>query len=201
MDGRPVIGEKVLVFGQGIVGLLVTSLLARFPLAKLVTLDCYPLRRQASREVGAGVSLDPMSKEIVSTLRSELEDELGQSYADLTYELSGDPTALDSAILATGFSGRIVIGSWYGSKRSYTDLGGYFHRSRLRLISSQVSSIAPELTGRWSKSRRIHLAWNMIKETRPSTFTTHRFPFLQAAKAYELLDQQPGEAIQVILTY
>ncbi|MCZ7668829.1 MAG: hypothetical protein M5U34_17320 [Chloroflexi bacterium] len=31
MDGRPVIGERVAVFGQGVVGLLTTSLLAQFP--------------------------------------------------------------------------------------------------------------------------------------------------------------------------
>jgi len=32
MDGKPLIGERVLVFGQGIVGLLTAALLARFPL-------------------------------------------------------------------------------------------------------------------------------------------------------------------------
>ena len=50
MDGAPVIGEDVLVFGQGIVGLLTTSILAGFPLANLITLDQYALRRQTSRE-------------------------------------------------------------------------------------------------------------------------------------------------------
>src|SRR5258706_9490342 len=36
MDGAPLIGERVLVFGQGVVGLLTARLLARFPLARLV---------------------------------------------------------------------------------------------------------------------------------------------------------------------
>ncbi len=35
MDGKPLIGENVAVFGQGIVGLLTTCLLARIPLAGL----------------------------------------------------------------------------------------------------------------------------------------------------------------------
>ena len=58
-DGGPLAGEQVAVFGQGIVGLLVTGLLAGMPLASLVTLDRYALRRGLSVEVGAHASLDP----------------------------------------------------------------------------------------------------------------------------------------------
>ena len=34
MDGQPLIGEQVVIFGQGVVGLLTTALLARLPLAQ-----------------------------------------------------------------------------------------------------------------------------------------------------------------------
>ncbi|MEJ2477148.1 MAG: hypothetical protein P8Y40_06560, partial [Desulfobacterales bacterium] len=34
LDGRPLIGEQAVVFGQGIIGLLTAALLARFPLAR-----------------------------------------------------------------------------------------------------------------------------------------------------------------------
>ncbi len=44
-DSAPILGEQVLVFGQGIVGLLTTVLLMEFPLASLVTCDCYPLTK------------------------------------------------------------------------------------------------------------------------------------------------------------
>ena len=59
LDGAPRVGERALVFGQGIVGLLTAALLAQFPLERLVTLDRYPPRRQASLEAGAQVCLDP----------------------------------------------------------------------------------------------------------------------------------------------
>ena len=45
LDGQPLMGEQVAIFGQGIVGLLLTALLSRWPLASLVTLDLYPRRR------------------------------------------------------------------------------------------------------------------------------------------------------------
>jgi threonine dehydrogenase-like Zn-dependent dehydrogenase len=207
MDGQPLIGEQVVVVGQGIVGLLTTSLLARFPVGRLVSLDRYAVRREHSLGLGAQLSMDPDTPDVMDQLRVALRDgQLGQSAsgADLTYELSGNPAALDLAIAATGFDGRVIIGSWYGHKRAAIDLGGRFHRSRIRLISSQVSSLASEWTGRWTKARRLRVAWRMLEHghgTRLTNLITHRFPFRQAAEAYVLLDQQPQATLQILLTY
>jgi threonine dehydrogenase-like Zn-dependent dehydrogenase len=201
MDGRPVVGEKVVVFGQGVVGLLTTALLARTPLSKLVTMDKYPLRQNESLALGAHAALDPEAQDALTELMTMLADETTDAGADLSYELSGNPAALDMAIAATGFNGRVVIGSWYGQKRADLDLGGRFHRSRIRLSSSQVSTIAPDLTGRWNKSRRLRVAIALLKELKPSRLITHRFPFSRVAEAYALIDQHPEQCIQVILTY
>jgi len=191
IDGRPLVGERVIVFGQGIVGLLTTALLARFPLASLTTVDPSPRRRAASLQAGAHTSLPPEA--LVG-----LKEEVG---ADLVYELSGEPAALNQAIEVCGFSGRIVVGSWYGVKPVTLHLGGHFHRARLRLISSQVSTLAPETSGRWSKARRLEVAWGLIPELDPARFITHRFPIERAAEAYALLDQSPEGAIQALFTY
>ena len=201
LDGKPLIGEKVVVFGQGIVGLLLTALLADYPLAGLVTLDRFPRRRLASENQGAQASLDPLAPQIMEHLRAALQQDGQDPWADLAFEISGNPAALDQALAITGFHGRIVIGSWYGTKTSELHLGGLFHRQRQVLISSQVSTIAPELSGRWHKQRLFSGAWQMITKIKPSRFITHRVPFPEAAQAYQLLDQNPGEAIQVILTY
>ena len=80
-------------------------------------------------------------------------------------------------------------------------LGGSFHRSRIRLISSQVSAIGPEFAGRWTKWRHFNAAWEMIRQIKPARLITHRFPIEQASKAYQLIDEHPEKAIQVLLTY
>jgi 2-desacetyl-2-hydroxyethyl bacteriochlorophyllide A dehydrogenase len=196
MDGKPVIGERVLVLGQGIVGLLTTALLARFPVECLVTLDRYPLRRNASQQVGAHYNLDPQDEGLTGKV-----SEILPAGADLAYELSGSPQALDMAIGFTGFEGRVVMGSWYGTKRSNLDLGGRFHRSRIRLVSSQVSTLASEFSGRWTKERRFDVAWQMLKLIQTEHLITHRFHILEAERAYTLIDQHPEQTIQVILTY
>ena len=73
MDGQPLIGEQVVIFGQGVVGLLTTALLARLPLARLVTLDRYPLRRQTSLALGAHASLDPAEPQALTRLHAVLQ--------------------------------------------------------------------------------------------------------------------------------
>lgn len=196
MDGRPLIGERVAVIGQGIVGLLTAALLGRFPLDALVALDRYPLRRRTSEQLGVQACLDPAAEELPDRLEQFIP-----GGADLCFELSGNPEGLDLAIRLTGFEGRVIIGSWYGQKTAALDLGGRFHRSRIRLVSSQVSTLASELHGRWNKARRFAVAWEMLRRVHPARFITHRFPFEQAGQAYRLLQERPEEAIQVILTY
>lgn len=194
-DAAPIYGERVLVLGQGVVGLLTASLLQEFPLESLVTVDCYERRRNSS-PVKVGLCLDSGSP----GFHTDTVDRLN-GQADLTFELSGNPAALNDAISLTAFSGRIIIGSWYGEKSAEIDLGSAFHRSRIKLISSQVSTIAPELSGRWNKPRRFHAAWKALENVRPEKWITHRFLVDQAEEAYRLLDESPQDTIQVVFSY
>lgn len=197
MDGRPVVGERVAVFGQGLVGLLTTALLSRYPLESLITVDLYASRRELSERLGADEALDPEATDVVERLRDG--DEPGGT--DLAYELTGDPDALDQAIDAMAYDSRLVVGSWYGSKRVGLDLGGRFHRNRGQLVSSQVSTIAPRYAGRWSKERRLDVAWDCLDDLNPTELITHRIPVERAPEAYRTLDERPEEAMQVLLTY
>lgn len=194
-DAAPMFGESVLVLGQGVVGLLTASLLSEFPLETLVTADCFERRRNSS-PVLPHLSLDPYAPDFYKDAKKLL----GGS-ADLTFELSGRPETLNDALAMTGYSGRIVIGSWYGEKRAAIDLGGTFHRSRIRLISSQVSTVSPELSGRWNKARRFNIAWKALERVKPEKWITHRVPLDKAQEAYQLLDENPQETIQVLITY
>lgn len=193
-DGAPVLGERALVLGQGIIGLLTTALLNKFPLETLIAADRYSMRRDTSLELGVKNCFDPDAEDF--RVQASTQD----GY-DLTFELSGSPSALNDAIALTGFGGRIVIGSWYGDKQATLDLGGDFHRSRIKLISSQVSTIAPELSARWDKSRRFKVAWDALERIQPEKWITHRFPLHEAGQAYRLLDKNPQETIQVLFTY
>ena len=199
MDGQPAIGEKVLVLGQGIVGLLTTALLAQFPLNSLLTVDLHSSRRAWSRKLGAHQSFNPESDSAL--LENHLHQAGGYSGADLTFELSGNPNALNTGIEQTGYNGRIIVGSWYGQKSATLNLGGRFHRNQMQIISSQVSLIAPQWNGRWSKQRRFQIAWQQLAKLNPAQLITARIPFTDAQQAYQKLLNNPDKTIQVLLKY
>jgi 2-desacetyl-2-hydroxyethyl bacteriochlorophyllide A dehydrogenase len=201
MDGQPLIGEQVVVFGQGIIGLLTTALLSQFPVSFILTLDKYPLRRKSSLLMGASECIDPTGPQSITKIKQLLKKKAGRDYADLVYELSGNLNALNQAIQITGFEGRIVIGSWYGEKEEKLSLGAQFHRNRIQLISSQVSTVASLFFGRWDKKRRIQVALKQVQKLELSQLITHRIPFEKAAEAYKLIDKHPEKTVQVLLSY
>jgi 2-desacetyl-2-hydroxyethyl bacteriochlorophyllide A dehydrogenase len=186
-DARPLMGERVLVVGQGVVGLVTAALLSRFPLARLVTVDRWEPRRRLSVDLGAARSVGP--------------DDLDERDFDLTFEVSGSPEALDVALAATGFEGRVIVGSWYGDKRADVNLGTHFHRGRLSIRSSQVSRLPSHLLACWTKERRMKVALQAAARLPVQKLVSHRFPIERAAEAYRLLDESPEDCLQVLLTY
>ncbi|ELZ42994.1 alcohol dehydrogenase zinc-binding domain protein [Halorubrum californiense DSM 19288] len=200
LDAAPRLGERVVVFGAGVIGLCVTRLLAGFPLESLVVVDPVERRRTLAAAFGADRTTTP------GTLDDAADAGVGSSDAalgdaDLAVELSGQPSALDDAIGVVGYDARIVVGSWYGTKREPIGLGGRFHRDRIDIVSSQVSTISPELRGRWDRERRMDAALERLDRVPADELITHRIPFERAAEAYELLDSESEEAVQVILEY
>lgn len=188
LDGGPLVGERVAVFGAGVIGLCTTRLLAEFPLERLVVVEPIEHRRELARSFGADEAIDPSAL----TAREP---------ADLVFELSGRPSTLDDALDAVGYDGRIVVGSWYGSKRYPVDLGGGFHRDRIDLVSSQVSTLSPALRGRWSKERRREAAMDFLEDLHVESLVTDRLPIDEAETAYRQLDRSPDTTLQVLLTY
>jgi 2-desacetyl-2-hydroxyethyl bacteriochlorophyllide A dehydrogenase len=200
-DGSPILGERVLVLGQGIVGLLVSSALAEFPLAGLYAVESIDCRRALACQAGVQATFSPDSVGDINSLQEKLRLNEADGGADVVFELSGSPAALNLAIDLCAYTGRIVVGSWYGTKSAPINLGERFHRNRMTIISSQVSSIAPELSGRWDKARRFSVAWDMIKKCQPARLISHCMPFTKAAEAYQLLDDAAQDTTQIIFDY
>jgi threonine dehydrogenase-like Zn-dependent dehydrogenase len=194
-------GERVVVLGQGVVGLLLDALLARCPLQGLFAVDALALRRARALSLGVQAVFDPLDEAAVQALRAQLHEGTGVAGADLIYEVSGAPQALNLALELSGYCSRIVIGSWYGSKSAPLALGGAAHRNRLRISTSQVSTLAPELAGRWNKERRFALCWDMLRRTQPQALITQRVPLRDAAELYRRLHESPADVVQAVFVH
>ncbi|PSQ96037.1 MAG: oxidoreductase [Bacteroidetes bacterium SW_9_63_38] len=181
MDGRPMIGETVLVFGQGVVGLLTTRLLADHPLGMLAAVEPDDARRARAEAAGA------QTIAAIDDWHDLDRGDAAPERADLVYELTGRPAVLDDAIQVAGFDGRILVGSWYGTKAAPIDLGSHFHRSRMRIVSSQVSTIDPSLRGRWTKDRRMAVVLDLLDEVSPGRLISDRFSVEEAPSVYRKL--------------
>jgi 2-desacetyl-2-hydroxyethyl bacteriochlorophyllide A dehydrogenase len=188
LDAAPRLGERAIVFGQGVVGLLITQLLRRTGVQELVVVDPVEPRRELALSFGADAALQD----------GRAAD--GQDF-DVAIEASGSPDALDAALRSVAFGATVVVSSWYGTKPVPVLLGGPFHRGRLRIVSTQVGTIDSALQPRWTRERRMVLACDLLPRLQLEPLISHRIPFENAAHAYRLVDEHAANTVQVVLTY
>ena len=188
LDAAPRAGDRIIVFGLGVVGLLLVAMLTRFPLENLISVDPDAGRRKRAGSLPGVTVLSP----------DEIGADSGEG-ADIVFELSGNPHALQQAIDGAGYAAKIVVGSWYGTKAVSLELGSRFHRKRLEIISSQVSTLAPELRGRWTHRRRMNFAIEMLDAIGKPEWVTHRYQLENAADAYRMIDGNSEDWLQVVL--
>ena len=147
-DARPMVGERALVVGAGVVGLLATWLLARIPGLDLHVCDLDTTRGDLVQRFGA---------------RFCAPDD-APANRDLIVHASASPAGLRLALARAGFEARIIEASWFGAKECPLPLGEAFHSKRLSLISTQVGHIAAAMRGRRSYGERLALALSLLAD-------------------------------------
>lgn len=173
-DGAILPGETVVVTGLGIVGLLVTAIALNRGAGCVVAVDPDPDRRRWAEEFFARILAAAPQAATVPTVAASIEEarevvaEAETAYRgsyegfDVAFELSGVASVLDGVIGAVAFGGRVIVGSWYGNAPADLHLGGRFHRSRVQLISSQVSTVPLAVAGRVDFERRTRIGWAFL---------------------------------------
>lgn len=193
LDAGPVLHEPVVVVGLGTVGLLTALLLRR---AGATVVGTEP--REWRREVAASVGVDAIAPD-------EAADRVGQVTGgrgvSLLVELSGAPAALADGLGLLAHEGVALVGSWYGTKPAPLPLGGAFHRRRLTLRSSQVSTIPAALASRWDVPRRRAAARELLADLPLAALPVGEFAFADAPAAYAALDRGERGLLHAALRY
>ncbi len=184
--------EVVAVLGLGPVGILSALLLARSG-AIVVGSDPKPWRRETARACGVE-AVDPQA--LGETVRAATH---GRG-ADVLVEATGNPDVLGGSLGLLASEGLALVCSWYGTKPVALPLGGDFHRRRLEIRSSQVSTIGSR-AGRWDRRRRRNVASELLRELPLSALATHEFPFEQAEEAYAAIDRGEEGLVHAALRY
>ena len=147
-DAAPLAGERILVIGAGVVGLLAASLLARMPAAKVTLVDIDAAREPLARRFGCAFALPAQAP------REQ----------ELIVHASASEAGLRLALDCAAFEARIVEASWFGDREPSLPLGEAFHARRLRLIASQVGAVAAPMRGRRSPAVRLATALELLAD-------------------------------------
>jgi threonine dehydrogenase-like Zn-dependent dehydrogenase len=196
-DAEVRLGDTVAVFGLGVVGILAAQL-ARLNGAEVVAVDGVKKRLELARKLGFQ-PIDFRQENPAEAIKA-LTHNRG---ADVGLEATGSYTALHEAIRATAYNSKVVVGGFFQGEGTELRLGEEFHHNRIQLICSQTSGVHPGLDHRWDRLRLEQTVMRLAAEGKLElgTLVSHVFPAPEAARAYELLDQQPTEAVQVVLDF
>lgn len=185
-DAGVQLGDSVIVLGGGVVGLL-TAKLAASAGGRVRLVEPSPRRRAAAQALG--ISAEPP------------EEAVPEAAADVVIEATGKPALLERAIAHAAREAVVVVASFYGSRTAPVPLGSDFHRRRIRLISSQVSSLPPLRAARWTVERRFELVRALLRDASLDALVAAAHPFGDAAGVYARLDRAPGDAVQTVFEY
>ena len=147
-DAAPIAGERMLVVGAGVVGLLTAALLARLPAARVAVVDVDPARAPIAEKLGCTFAVP----------------EAAPDDQELIVHASGSEAGLRLALASAAFEARIVEASWFADHLPALPLGEALHSRRLRLISSQVGSIATPMRGRRTHRDRLAMALGLLAD-------------------------------------
>jgi 2-desacetyl-2-hydroxyethyl bacteriochlorophyllide A dehydrogenase len=191
------IGETVVVFGLGVIGLLATQLLGCQGL-DVIAVDTAPHRLELARKFGA----TPLSAQH-GDLAIAVRDLTQGRGADRVIELTGAYPALHQAIRVAGVGGTVIAAGFYQGPATALALGEEFHHNRVTLISSQIGSLPLALRDRWSRERLYRTVIQLCAAGRldPLPLVSHVIPARSAAEAYRLIDSAPSDLLQVILNF
>jgi 2-desacetyl-2-hydroxyethyl bacteriochlorophyllide A dehydrogenase len=192
LDAGPVLEQPVAVMGLGAVGILTGLMLQR---AGARVLGIEPLEER--RAIAATVGLESVAPEEAA----EVTATDAPSGLPLVVEVSGRPEALRGALPLLAHEGEALVVSWYGTKDVHLPLGAEFHRRRLRIRSTQVSTIPGALAASWSRDRRRAVVRELLHALPLTPLATHSYPFDRAGEAFAAVDRGDAGLVHAALCY
>jgi hypothetical protein len=160
-DGAPGPGDRVVVVGGGVVGLLVAWLCRPIPGCRVTVIDIDPARSDVARALGLDFAC--WDTDAGGPRAVDAHGPLAPGTADLVFHTSGHPEGLARGLALAGDEAVLVEASWFGTRSVPLPLGESFHARRLTLRSSQVGRIPPARAPRWTYRRRMALALELLR--------------------------------------
>lgn len=192
------LGERVAIFGQGVIGLLATRL-ATLAGGRVYAVDTLEGRLARAAAFGA--------VETINALRDGGAGEhiraLTRGGADSAIELSGADRALHEAIRSVAAEGLVAASGFYQGGASNLRLGEEFHHNRVRIVASQISGVPVGLGGRWDQPRLVRTVMELILDgsVDAGALVSDVVAADQVAEVFGRLDDGDPEILQAVLRF
>lgn len=185
-----VLGQTVVVLGQGVIGLTFTKLVSQMGAGQVIAVDHHDYRLAKSREQGATHTINSNNQDPIAAVK-ELTGGLG---ADVVIEAAGQPETVNQLKDLVKMFGTIVLFGLPEEPRLELDYVGLMRRQAI---------IIPNVSGSTDNPTQcIKDAVALVEQGSldVSWLVTHRMPFSEAPRAYEMYESYQEEIIKVVLT-
>lgn len=184
-----VLGKRVVVLGQGPIGLSFTHVLSRMGVAELIAVDPLEYRLEKARERGASRTVDPLHEDVVGVV-AELTDGQG---ADVVVEAAGTPETVNQASDLVRRFGTIVF---FGLPEEEV-----FPFEFMKLARKMPTVIPTVSAASDDPARALKEAVSLVSQGRLdiSWLISHRVPFEEAPHAYEMYEGYQDNIIKVVM--
>lgn len=207
-QAEPTLGERVAVIGLGLIGQLTVQLLKANG-CRVLGVDLDPDKMALAQRLGADMVCCP--SELISAAH-EFSCGYGMDTVIITASTSSNEPITDAGeiarmrgkVVVVGMVGMDIPRNVYYKKELDIRLSMAYGPGRYDPEYEEKGHDYPFAHVRWTEQRNFEAFLNLISEGKvtPKELITHRFPFEDALKAYDLLEGKTGEKyLGIVLEY
>ncbi len=188
-----ILGKRVLVMGQGGIGLSFTAICARAGAKQVIAVDLEDYRLEFSKKFGATHTINPTKDK----LDEAIAEITGGHGADIAVEAAGYPDTLEAVLRLVAKFGKVIIfGIQGGEPGSKTAIES-------NLWMRNLPTIIPTV-GATSGDAITHIE-NMIElKARgwwdPGEIVTHEIKFDEVQRAYDMYENRDDQVVKVVMS-
>ncbi len=195
-DGGVKIGDRVVVFGLGAIGLLAAQMARKAGAVWVAVVDPIEKRRKAALDNGADLALDPLAVDI----GLEIKKQTDKKGVDVAIEISGAYPALQQAIRSTAYNGTVSVAGWYKECKGGIHFGEEAHFNIPNIVFSRACSNPDREYPRWDLARVNATCWQMLSAGwyNCENIVDPVVDFTDIVDAYKkYVDQHPEESVKL----
>lgn len=185
-----VLGSRVVVIGQGPIGVTFTDLLARMGASQVIVSDLYDYRLEAARRAGATHTVNAAREDVTEAVAAIT----GGAMADIAIQACDGPESANQLFAVLRPRGTAVVFGMPPADQVFPFHWGamYFKLPTIHVINS---ARAGEVVG------AVQTAVDLVAQGRLdlSYLVSHRLPFKEVGRAYELFSKRQDNALKVLI--